>query len=184
MSAETTMKSVDGEGGLRLSAIVPLSEAATEDLVRAVVGIERTVRSLARPLHMRAEGNVYLVLEMLRRLLTVSIPGIRELEVIIVDDASTDGSAEIVDAVAAEHPDRVRVFHHDVNQGKGAAVRTGIEAATGDLIVFQDADLEYDPQDLAKLVAPFLEDGADAVYGSRFLSADRRRVLYFRHTLG
>jgi len=154
MSAETTMKSVGGEGGLRLSAIVPVFN-------------ER-----------------YLVLEMLRRLLAVSIPGIRELEVIIVDDASTDGSAEIVDAVAAEHPDRVRVFHHDVNQGKGAAVRTGIEAATGDLIVFQDADLEYDPQDLAKLVAPFLEDGADAVYGSRFLSADRRRVLYFRHTLG
>ena len=61
---------------------------------------------------------------------------------------------------------------------------TGIEAATGDLIVFQDADLEYDPEDLAKLVAPFLEDGADVVYGSRFLSADRRRVLYFRHTLG
>ena len=154
MSMETAMKSVERDGGLRLSAIVPVFN-------------ER-----------------YLVREMLERLLAVAIPGIRELEVIVVDDASTDGSAAIVDAVAVEHPERVRVLHHDVNQGKGAAVRTGIEAATGDLIVFQDADLEYDPQDLAKLVAPFLEDGADVVYGSRFLSGDRRRVLYFRHTLG
>ena len=122
---ETAMKSVERDGGLRLSAIVPVFN-------------ER-----------------YLVREMLGRLLAVAIPGIRALEVIVVDDASTDGSAAIVDAVAAEHPERVRVLHHDVNQGKGAAVRTGIEAATGDLIVFQDADLEYDPQDLAKLVAPF-----------------------------
>ena len=154
MSADSTMHSVDGAVGLRLSAIVPVFN-------------ER-----------------YLVREMLQRLLAVSIPGIRQLEVVVVDDASTDGSGQIVDAVAAEFPDQVKVHHHERNRGKGAAVRTGIEAATGDLIVFQDADLEYDPEDLSKLVAPFLEDGADVVYGSRFLSGDRRRVLYFRHTLG
>jgi glycosyltransferase involved in cell wall biosynthesis len=152
MRTDTPLHSA--EGGLRLSAIVPVFN-------------ER-----------------YLVRELLRRLLAVSIPGIAEVEVIVVDDASTDGSGEIVDSVAAEYPGRVKVHHHETNQGKGAAIRTGIEAATGDLIVFQDADLEYDPEDLAKLVAPFLEDGADVVYGSRFLSGDRRRVLYFRHTLG
>jgi len=154
MSAEMRPLSVGGEAGLRLSAIVPVFN-------------ER-----------------YLVGEMLRRLLAVSIPGILELEILVVDDASTDGSAEIVDAVASQHPDRVRVLRHEENQGKGAALRTGIAAARGDLIVFQDADLEYDPRDLARLVRPFLEDGADVVYGSRFLSGDRRRVLYFRHTLG
>ncbi len=154
MSEEMRPLSVGGEAGLRLSAIVPVFN-------------ER-----------------YLVGEMLRRLLAVSIPGILELEILVVDDASTDGSAEIVDAVASEHPDQVRVLRHEENQGKGAALRTGIAAARGDLIVFQDADLEYDPRDLARLVRPFLEDGADVVYGSRFLSGDRRRVLYFRHTLG
>jgi 2-polyprenyl-3-methyl-5-hydroxy-6-metoxy-1,4-benzoquinol methylase len=126
----------------------------------------------------------YLVRELVRRVLAVSVPEIRELELLIVDDGSRDGSREILRELAAEHPERIRLFEQERNQGKGAAIRRGIAAASGDLVVFQDADLEYDPRDYGHLVRPFLEDGADVVYGSRFLASGRRRVLYFRHTLG
>ncbi len=126
----------------------------------------------------------YLVRELVERVLAVSTPQIREMELLIVDDGSRDGSLEILRQLAAEHPDRIRLLEQGRNQGKGAAIRRGIAQATGDLVLFQDADLEYDPRDYARLVRPFIEDGADVVYGSRFLPSDRRRVLYFRHTLG
>ncbi len=126
----------------------------------------------------------FLVGELVSRVLAVSAPEIRELEVLIVDDGSKDGSLEILRGLASRHPDRIRLFEQGTNQGKGAAIRRGIAAATGDLVLFQDADLEYDPRDYGRLVRPFLEDGADVVYGSRFLPSERRRVLYFRHTLG
>ena len=125
----------------------------------------------------------FLIRELLRRVLTVETPLLSSIEVIVVDDGSSDGTAEILREVAEREP-RLRLLTHETNRGKGAAVRTGVAAATGDLIVFQDADLEYDPRDYPRLVRPFLEDGADVVYGSRFLVGDRRRVLYFRHTLG
>jgi glycosyltransferase involved in cell wall biosynthesis len=125
----------------------------------------------------------FLVRELVERVLAVSLPEIGELEVILVDDGSRDGSTEILRQLAARHPDRVRLFEQE-NRGKGAALSRGIAAATGDLIVFQDADLEYDPRDYARLIRPFLEDGADVVYGSRFLPSERRRVLYYRHALG
>lgn len=124
-----------------------------------------------------------LVRELLRRVLAVRAAELRGLEVIVVDDGSTDGTREILGEIAADVPE-VQLILQERNQGKGAAVRAGIAAATGDLIVIQDADLEYDPRDYARLVRPFLEDGADVVYGSRFLTSERRRVLYFRHTLG
>ncbi len=126
----------------------------------------------------------FLVAELVRRVLAVSVPEIRELEVLLIDDGSTDGSVEILRRLAAEHPHQVRLLEQGRNQGKGSAIRRGIKEATGDLILFQDADLEYDPRDYPRLIRPFLEDGADVVYGSRFLQSERRRVLYYRHALG
>ena len=125
----------------------------------------------------------FLVGELVERVLAMSVPGVRELEVVIIDDGSKDGSTEILRRIAGDHPDRIRLIEQ-ANQGKGAAIRRGIAEATGDLIVFQDADLEYDPRDYARLVRPFLEDGADVVYGSRYLPSERRRVLNHRHSMG
>ena len=102
-------------------------------------------------------------------------------ELIIVNDASTDGTADVLQAFTDE---RVRVLHHDVNQGKGAALRTGFAAATGMYVGVQDADLEYNPADLARLLVPLDEGLADVVFGSRFLTGDAHRVLYFWHSLG
>jgi len=107
-----------------------------------------------------------------------------EKEVVVVDDGSDDGSREILERLSqdAGPSDRVRVFFHDRNQGKGAAVRTGIAQATGDWILIQDADLEYDPQDYPVLLAPLLEGRADVVYGSRFLGG-AHRTRYLQHYL-
>jgi glycosyltransferase involved in cell wall biosynthesis len=126
----------------------------------------------------------FLVRALVERVLAVTIPGIREIGLVIVDDGSKDGTRDILREIAAVHPERIRYLEHEANRGKGAALRTGIAHATGDLIVFQDADLEYDPRDYARLALPFLEDGADVVYGSRYLPSERRRVLNHRHSLG
>ena len=105
-------------------------------------------------------------------------------EIIVVDDFSTDGTREKL-RNTIESSGRVhRVFYHDVNQGKGAALRTGIRAATGDLVIIQDADLEYDPNEYPRLVEPILNNKADVVFGSRFLGAEAHRVLYFHHRVG
>lgn len=105
------------------------------------------------------------------------------LEIIIVNDHSTDRSLEIGKALAKIHPE-ITVLSHEVNMGKGAALRTGFARATGEIIAIQDADLEYNPMELRKLINPILLDIADVVFGSRFLSSDEHRVLYFWHTMG
>jgi glycosyltransferase involved in cell wall biosynthesis len=120
---------------------------------------------------------------LLDRVLAAPLPEGMEREVIVVDDGSTDGSGEIAELVAARSEGRVRVIRHARNQGKGAAVRTAIEEARGQIAIIQDADLEYDPREYARLIEPIREGKADAVYGSRFLVAGERRVLYFWHSI-
>lgn len=103
------------------------------------------------------------------------------LELVIVDDCSNDGSLAVARALADEHPE-VLVCRHEVNQGKGAALRTGFAYATGDFVGVQDADMEYDPLDYRLMLPPLRKGVADVVYGSRYLRQDMRRVLYFWHT--
>ncbi|MGA3009618.1 MAG: glycosyltransferase family 2 protein [Terracidiphilus sp.] len=104
-------------------------------------------------------------------------------EVIIVDDCSTDGTPAIADRLAAEHP-VIKVAHHPRNMGKTEALKTGFSLTTGQIVIVQDADLEYDPAEIADVIAPIVEGYADVVYGSRFLVRKASRVLYFYHYLG
>ena len=104
---------------------------------------------------------------------------IRDKEILIVDDASTDGTREKLLSLPAEAG--LRVMFHERNRGKGAALATGFRAATGDVVIVQDADLEYDPKEYPKLLAPIRAGKADVVYGSRFAGGESHRVLYFWH---
>ena len=108
-------------------------------------------------------------------------PTVREL--IIVNDCSSDNTWEVLQGLASNEP-RIRLFTHTVNQGKGAALRTGFKQAVAEVVLVQDADLEYDPSEYHRLLAPILNGRADVVYGSRFIGSDAHRVLYFWHSVG
>lgn len=115
----------------------------------------------------------------------VALIGNIEKEVIIVNDCSKDNTVEAVQNYMANNPDLAITFYsHEVNKGKGAALHTGIEKATGDVVIIQDADLEYDPREYNDVLKPFREGVADVVYGSRFMGGNPHRILFFWHTIG
>ena len=146
-----------GDGTCRQLGIFPLPVGFKLSVVIPVYNEERWVR------------------ELIRRVQAVQIP----MEIILVDDCSKDGTRAILHELEQQY-DNIRVILQDVNQGKGAALRTGFAHATGDVVVVQDADLEYDPAEFPRLIQPIIENRADVVFGSRF-KGDSQRVLYFWH---
>jgi len=118
------------------------------------------------------------------RVLAAPLPDGLQRELIIVDDASTDGTTDLVRELAGQHPDSIRAFFQEKNQGKGAAIRRAIEEMSGQYAIFQDSDLEYDPNEYAKVLEPLLKGYADVVYGSRFAASPMRRVLNYHHQVG
>ncbi len=117
----------------------------------------------------------------IERVSTASVFGLTK-EIIVIDDGSTDASYEQLLKLQARYS--LIINKHEVNQGKGAALRTGISKATGDIVLIQDADLEYDPNEYEKLLTPFIKQAADVVYGSRFIGSESHRVLFYWHSLG
>ncbi len=117
--------------------------------------------------------------KIIRRVDEISLPF--DKEIVIIDDFSTDGTREMLSKLNSES---IKVFFHEYNQGKGAALRTGFSKAQGDVVIIQDADLEYDPAEYPKILQPILDGKADVVYGSRFAGGEAHRVLYFWHYVG
>jgi len=127
-------------------------------------------------------ATVYLILDKIR---DVELLLNTQKEIIIINDASTDDTKERLLAYHQNHPDlNIQIFHHKRNKGKGAALHTGIKNATGDYIVVQDADLEYDPAEYNILLKPILDGVADVVYGSRFMGGKPHRILFYWHSVG
>jgi len=127
------------------------------------------------------EKTIRLILD---QVLELEIEGIR-IEVVIVNDFSTDNTGSVVADYMDQHPGySIRFFDQERNMGKGAAIRRGIEEASGDFVVIQDADLEYDPREYKDLLGPILDGKADVVYGSRFMGSNPHRILFFWHSIG
>lgn len=143
--------------------------------------MELKVLSIVIPVY-NEERTIHLILDKIQE---VTLNGGLKKEVILVDDCSKDNSIEAIEKYMSNHPDiGLKLFKHEVNQGKGGALHTGIKVATGDLIVIQDADLEYDPQEYNDLLKPILNGQADVVYGSRFMGGNPHRILFFWHSIG
>ena len=127
------------------------------------------------------ENTIRLILD---QVLELKLGGIG-IEMVIINDCSTDGTRNLVEAYISEHPDySIRLMDQEKNMGKGAAIRRGIEEASGDFLIIQDADLEYDPREYRDLLDPILNDKADVVYGSRFMGSNPHRILFFWHSIG
>lgn len=120
------------------------------------------------------------ILNILEKVKSAPVKGLSK-EIVIVNDSSSDGTDAVLNTI--NHSD-IKIFHHSYNQGKGAALRTGFSKATGDVVIVQDADMEYDPNEYDLLLDPLLNGQADVVFGSRFISSRPHRVLYFWHYLG
>ena len=120
--------------------------------------------------------------DIISRVRSVQLEGIEFKEIIIVDDHSTDGTRDVLDLYKDEN--EITIFLQTYNKGKGAAVRKGFELATGDIFLVQDADLEYNPDEYPKLLAPIISGNADVVYGSRFIGGEAHRILFYWHSLG
>jgi glycosyltransferase involved in cell wall biosynthesis len=190
MSAETGLSSA--ESANLWSQTVPLASATSA--VRDVDLVELFERVLGKSVCRQLSiyplpagfvlsvvvpifNEIHTVAEVVRRVRGCGLP----VEIILVDDGSTDGTRELLDQWRDQHD--LKIIFHAKNQGKGAALRTGFSRATGDVVIVQDADLEYDPREFRKLVQPIVEGQADVVFGSRF-SGDNHRVLYFWHSIG
>ena len=142
-----------------------------------------TMKTLSIVIPAYNEGKtIHLILDKVK---AVKLIGGLQKEVIIVNDCSKDDTEEAIKRYQASNPELpIQYFKHEVNQGKGAALHTGIRIATGDMVIIQDADLEYDPEEYNILVKPILDGFADVVYGSRFMGGRPHRILFFWHTIG
>ena len=127
-------------------------------------------------------NEVHTIKEILEQVREVKLPQVASREIVLVDDCSTDGTRELL--AAYKDQTGFKIIFQDRNRGKGAALRTGIAQTAGSIVIIQDADLEYDPREYPKLLAPLLDGKADVVYGSRFAGGESKRVLYYWHSVG